>query len=205
MEKVVDEWVSRGWNELEHKGWVFKTVSCPPLKDTDSSRSTLSDTLVSQGFRSRVLVLGFRLVVTQGAPHVQGLGPLPLPKAVFNNNLLECHDKTSDITFYFSGHDTASLTDWHKEMGPRLGPQCYDFTYDSLYSGSIDKNKEILREKLRLACVSLCVAHDLTHTHTSPRNHKQHVCASMFCWRHPAETHATILTVHTVFQENRGS
>jgi hypothetical protein len=24
MEKVGNEWVSKGWNELEHKGWVFK-------------------------------------------------------------------------------------------------------------------------------------------------------------------------------------
>lgn len=110
---------------------------------------------------------------------MQGLGPLPLPKAVFNENLLECHDKSSGVTFYFSARDT--LADWHtqqqKRLGSRLSPQCYDFTYASPYSGSIDKNKEILREKLRLArCVFLSV---FTQTCAHARSPRTRICVNV--------------------------
>ncbi len=46
MEKVDGEWVSRGWNELEHRGWVFKGVSRPCAKDGDQARADLSEQLV---------------------------------------------------------------------------------------------------------------------------------------------------------------
>ena len=46
MEKVDGEWVSRGWNELEHRGWVFKGVSRPCAKDGYHARAELSEQLV---------------------------------------------------------------------------------------------------------------------------------------------------------------
>lgn len=47
MHKVGDEWVSKGWNELEHEGWVFKAVSRPPVKEGTPALSSLSANLVS--------------------------------------------------------------------------------------------------------------------------------------------------------------
>lgn len=45
--KVGGEWVSKGWNELEHKGWIFKAFSRPPVKEEDPACAALSHDLVS--------------------------------------------------------------------------------------------------------------------------------------------------------------
>jgi hypothetical protein len=47
MQKVGDEWVSKGWNELEHKGWIFKAVSRPPFKADSPACAAISDELAS--------------------------------------------------------------------------------------------------------------------------------------------------------------
>lgn len=47
MQKVGDEWVSKGWNECEHKGWLFKAVSRPPIKADSASETALRDELAS--------------------------------------------------------------------------------------------------------------------------------------------------------------
>ena len=46
MEKVGEEWVSKGWNELEHQGWIFKAFSRPPVKGDDQACAALRNDLV---------------------------------------------------------------------------------------------------------------------------------------------------------------
>ena len=117
MEKVGDDWVSKGWNELEHKGWLFKAVSRPACADADPARSALSEDL--------------------------GLGPLPLPQKVFPENVLACHHRESGLTLSFTTRDTLSawLRQQQARLGAMLSPDKFDWTYGSPYSGSIDINR----------------------------------------------------------------
>ena len=42
--QVGEEWVSKGWNELEHKGWLFKAIQRPAMSAKDKAQ--LSQNLV---------------------------------------------------------------------------------------------------------------------------------------------------------------
>ena len=57
------------------------------------------------------------------------------------------------MTLFFTAYDV--LAAWHKTQQSRLGSKFgagnFDVTYASDYAGSIAKDREILREKLRLA------------------------------------------------------
>lgn len=94
------------------------------------------------------------------------------------------------VTLLFTARD--ALESWHTQQQNRMGfrlrydspsllysflfspsftkqahlsPQHYDYTYSSPYSGTIRKDKEILREKLRLARytnISLCKCRSIT-------------------------------------------
>lgn len=44
MEKVDGQWVSKGWNELEHRGYIFKAMQRPAISNTEMAQ--LSEELV---------------------------------------------------------------------------------------------------------------------------------------------------------------
>jgi len=105
------QFVSRGWNELEHKGWVFKAKVRPP--SGDASLSGLRDALA--------------------------LGPVPLPERVSAENVLELVHVDSAVKIEFTAAE--ALAGWHsaqqQEFGGRLSAQEYDRNYNTPYSGSI--------------------------------------------------------------------
>jgi hypothetical protein len=44
LPQVGEEWVSKGWNELDHKGWLFKAVQRPALNE--AAHNQLSQDMV---------------------------------------------------------------------------------------------------------------------------------------------------------------
>ena len=112
METGADgQFVSKGWNELDHKGWVFKARTRPP--SGGAALADLRDALA--------------------------LGPVPLPEKVYAENLLECSHGESGIKIAFTAAE--ALAGWHsaqqKELGGGLSAENFDRHFNTPYAGSI--------------------------------------------------------------------
>ncbi|KAJ1478904.1 TIP41-like family-domain-containing protein [Baffinella frigidus] len=118
------QFVSRGWNELEHKGWVFKARTRPP--SGGAAAADLRDAL--------------------------SLGPVPLPQKVYAENLLECsHESGVKIEFTAEAALGGWQSAQQKEFGGSLSAENFDRHFNTPYAGSIVVDKDKLREKLRMA------------------------------------------------------
>jgi len=73
-EKVGEEWVSKGWNELEHKGWLFKAVQRPAMSSAQD-KTQLS--------------------------HELGLGGTPLPSTVLAFNSIQAINQDTGVSLTF--------------------------------------------------------------------------------------------------------
>uniref|UniRef100_A0A6U4NIQ6 TIP41-like protein n=1 Tax=Hemiselmis andersenii TaxID=464988 RepID=A0A6U4NIQ6_HEMAN len=88
-EKVGDEWVSKGWNELEHKGWLFKAISRPAVDTQQADRAQL-------------------------AQEMSGLGQVPPPSTVYPGNSIQAVNHETGVSLNFDS--PGAINAWAAEI-----------------------------------------------------------------------------------------